>query len=73
VKLTTWYCGPFEILKRTGPVAYRFLLPPIMKVHDVFRVSLLKRYVKDVYHVIDWYVLQVKPKGKSQVESQCIL
>lgn len=54
-------------------MAYRFLLPPIMKVHDVFRVSLLKRYVKDVYHVIDWYVLQVKPKGKSQVESQCIL
>ena len=31
-----------------------------MKVHEVFHVSFLKRYVKDAYHVIDWYGLQVE-------------
>jgi len=34
-----------------------------MKFHDVFHVSLLKKYVKDVYHVVDWYELQVELNG----------
>ena len=62
-KLAPWYCRPFEILERSGPVAYRLALPPTMKVHDVFHTSLLKKYIKDVYHVIDWFVLQVEPEG----------
>lgn len=43
-KLEPWYCGTSEILERIGQVAYRMALP-LIKVHDVFHVSLLKRYV----------------------------
>ena len=35
-----------------------------MKVYDVFHVSLLKKYVKDVDNVIDWFVLQVELDGE---------
>jgi len=52
-KLTPWFCGPFSIIERIGIVAYRLALPSTMKVHDVFHVSFLKKYVKDVDHVID--------------------
>ncbi len=56
-KLAPWYCGSFEIFKSIGLLAYIFSLPMTTKFHDVFHVSLLKRYVKDVDHVIDWFVL----------------
>jgi len=42
-------------------VDYQLTLPLIVKVHDVFHVSLLKKYVKDFDHVIEWSVLQVEP------------
>ncbi|GJY75877.1 putative reverse transcriptase domain-containing protein [Tanacetum coccineum] len=42
------YVGPFEILKRIGPVAYRLRLPEDMSsVHDTFHVSNLKKYLVD--------------------------
>ena len=58
------YCRPFKILERIGLVAYRVAMPPKMKFHDVFHVSFLKIYVKDVDHVIDWSVLQVDLEGE---------
>ena len=44
-----------------------------MKVHDVFHISLLKKYIKDVDHVIDWSMLLVEQEGEFQPEPQCIL
>lgn len=44
-----------------------------MEVYDVFHVSLLKGDVKDVDHVINWFILQVDLEGEFQPESQCIL
>jgi len=63
-KLAPRFCGPFKILKRIRPLAYRLALPPRVKVHDVFYVSLLKKYVNDVDHVIDWFVMQMEPDGE---------
>ena len=57
------YCGPFEILARIGAVAYGLSLTLTIKVHDVFLISFINTNVKDVDHVIDWFVLQVELKG----------
>ena len=46
-KLAPRYCGPFEILAKVGSVAYQLDLPPTVKVHNVFHVSILKRYIYD--------------------------
>nr|GEY51537.1 putative reverse transcriptase domain-containing protein [Tanacetum cinerariifolium] len=43
-KLAPRYVGPFEILERIGPVAYRLRLPEeLISVHDTFHVSNLKK------------------------------
>ncbi|KAA0035496.1 ty3-gypsy retrotransposon protein [Cucumis melo var. makuwa] len=50
----------FEILERIGLVAYRLALPPsFFAVHDVFHVSMLRRYVVDPTHVVDFEPLQI--------------
>ncbi|GJR44319.1 putative reverse transcriptase domain-containing protein [Tanacetum coccineum] len=43
-KLAPRYVGPFEILERIGPAAYRLRLPrELSSVHDTFHVSNLKK------------------------------
>ncbi|GJX00762.1 putative reverse transcriptase domain-containing protein [Tanacetum coccineum] len=47
-KLAPRFVGPFEILKRIGPVAYRLRLPEeLSSVHDRFHVSNLKKCLAD--------------------------
>jgi hypothetical protein len=72
-KLAARFCGPFEILERIGPVAYMIALPASMSVHNVFHVSLLKKYIPDANHVIDWNVIQVEQEGTFQVHLMHIL
>ncbi|KAK8985773.1 hypothetical protein V6N11_021626 [Hibiscus sabdariffa] len=44
-KLSPRYIGPFEVLEKVDPVAYRLALPPeFEKIHNVFHVSMLRRY-----------------------------
>ncbi|KAL0551923.1 hypothetical protein IC582_011016 [Cucumis melo] len=59
-KLSPRFVGPFEILERIGPVAYRLALPPSLStVHDVFHVSMLRKYVPDPSHVVDYEALEI--------------
>jgi hypothetical protein len=51
--LATRFYGPFEILERIGLLAYMLALLTSMNVHNVFHVSLLKKYVHDSNHVIE--------------------
>ena len=52
------------MLANIGPVAYQLALPANIKVHDVFHVSLLNKYIHDATHIIDWNVIQVEPEGE---------
>jgi hypothetical protein len=46
-KLAPQYIGPFLILERYGPVAYRLQLPETLSaVHNVFHVSQLKKCLR---------------------------
>ncbi|GJX61237.1 reverse transcriptase domain-containing protein [Tanacetum coccineum] len=47
-KLASRYVGPFEILERISPVAYRLrLLEELSGIHDTFHVSNLKKCLAD--------------------------
>eukprot|EP00253_Pinus_taeda_P002783 PITA_02783 len=62
-----------HVLARIGPVAYQFALPSHIRVHNVFHVSVLKKYVYDPKHVIRWQDIQVKPEGEILVEPLNVL
>ncbi len=50
-----------EILERIGPVAYRVALPPrLAGTHDVFHVSVFRKYVSHPSHVIDFTSLELE-------------
>ena len=60
-KLAPRFIGPFEILQKVGPVAYRLALPPALaSIHDVFHVSMLRRYIRDPSHAISYQPLQLR-------------
>ena len=54
-KLSPRYIEPFEVLERQGIVSYRLALPPsLSSVHNVFHVSMLRKYTPDPTYVVDW-------------------
>ena len=66
--------GPFEILERIGPVAYRLGQPPrLHRTHNVFHVSVLRHYIPDETHKIHWKDLQVSNEGTFTAEPLHIL
>ena len=53
-KLSPHYIGPFEIVERVGPVVYRLDLPEkLSRVHNVFHISMLRKYIPDPSHVLE--------------------
>ena len=68
------FIGPFAILERIGPVAYRLVLPPhLYRTHNVFYVPVLRHYIADESHKIHWKDLQVSDEGTFIVETLRIL
>ncbi|GJR33488.1 putative reverse transcriptase domain-containing protein [Tanacetum coccineum] len=62
-KLNLRYIGPFKILAKVGPVAYRLELPQqLSKVHSTFHVSNLKKCLSDESLVISLDEIQVDDK-----------
>ena len=59
-KLSPRFIGPYEVLERIGPMAYRLARPPeLAKLHDVFHVSMLRKYRSDELHILPVQEIQV--------------
>lgn len=70
-KLAPRYIGPFEVIERIGEVAYCLnLLPPLGFVHNVFHVSMFKKYTSNSSHILPYteIPLQVDISNKEQLE-----
>ena len=62
------------MLERVDTVAYRLALPPSMSgVHEVFHVSMLRRYTPDPAHVVDWGEIEVDIDETFEEGPVCIL
>ena len=60
-KLSPSFIGPYEILEGIGPVAYRLALPPeLAKLHNVFHVSMLRKYRYNESHILPVQEIQVQ-------------
>ncbi|XP_040964549.1 uncharacterized protein [Gossypium hirsutum] len=60
-KLSPRFIGLYQILKHVGPVAYQLELPPELNcIHDVFHVSMLRRYRSDPSHVVSFEEIKVR-------------
>jgi len=66
-KLQSRYIGPFEIIEKMSPVNYKLKLPDTMKIHPVFHVSLLQKYLKNTEEFPN---RQIPPPPVEQVEGQ---
>ena len=56
------FIGPYEVIEKVGPVAYRLALPPeLEKIHSVFHVSMLRRYRLDPSYVVSSETIELRP------------
>ena len=59
-KLAPRYIGSFKIRSRVGEVAYRLVLPPeLSRIHPVFHVSMLRKYIADLSRVLQPQAVEV--------------
>ncbi len=60
-KLSPRFIGLYEIVERIKLVAYRLALPPeLQKIHDVFHVSMLRKYRSDPSHIIPTEDIEIR-------------
>ena len=60
-KLSLRYIGPFKILNRIEEVAYRLVLPLALSgVHNVFHILMLKKYIWDPSHAVNYESLHLQ-------------
>ena len=73
-KLSPRFIGPYEVLERIRPVAYRLALPPkLAKLHDVFHVSMLRKYRSDESHILTVQEVQVQQDFSYDEEPKAIM
>ncbi|XP_070027769.1 uncharacterized protein [Nicotiana sylvestris] len=73
-KLSPQSIGPLKVLRRIGKVACELVLPPSFSgVHPVFHVSMLRKYIGDPSHVLDFSTVQLDGDLTYDVEPVAIL
>ncbi|XP_017428774.2 uncharacterized protein LOC108336835 [Vigna angularis] len=71
-KLSPKFIGPYQILRRIGPVAYEIVLPPqLANLHSVFHVSQLRKYVPDPSHILEIEDIQIREDLSVEVQPVC--
>jgi hypothetical protein len=59
-KLSPKFVGPFKITQRVGRLAYRIALPPdLVGTHDVFHVSMLRKYIANPDVIVGYEPLKI--------------
>jgi hypothetical protein len=59
-KLSPRFVGPFEITQRAGRLAYRIALPSDLDgTHDVFHVSMLRKYIANPDVIVEYESLKI--------------
>jgi hypothetical protein len=67
-KLSPRFIGPFEITQKVGKLAYRIALPPdLIETHDVFHVSMLRKYIANPEVIVEYELLGIQ-EGLTYVE-----
>ena len=60
-KLSPRFIRSYEVIEKVGPVAYRLALPrELEKIHNVFHVSMLRRYRSDPSHVVSLETIELR-------------
>ena len=60
-KLSPRFIGPYEVIENVGPMAYRLALPlELEKIHNVFHVSMLRRYKSYQSHVVSSETIELR-------------
>ena len=73
-KLSPRFIGPYEILERIGPIAYRLALPlELANLHDFFHVSMLRKYRSYESHILPVQEVQVQQDFSYDEEPKAIL
>ena len=61
-KLSPRFIGQYGVIENMGPVTYRLALPPkLEKIHNVFHVSMLRRYRLDLSYVVSSETIELRP------------
>jgi hypothetical protein len=67
-KLSPRFVGPFKITQRVGKLAYRIALSPyLVGTHDVFHVSMLRKYIANPNIIVEYEPLEIQ-EGLTYIE-----
>ena len=73
-KLNLRYIGPFRILERIGPVVYLLELPSeLSRIHNVFHVSMLRKYISDLSHILEAPPIKLKEDLSFEIQPVAIV
>ena len=72
-KLSPRFIGPYEVIENVGPGAYGALPPELVKIHNVFHVSMIRRYKSDPSHVVSSKTNELRPDLTYEEEAVEIL
>jgi hypothetical protein len=71
-KQSARFYSPFQIIKKICPVAYKLVLPQGSRIHLVFHISLLKRYLGSK-HIACPHLPEVLEEGRMTPKPQVVL